>query len=62
MASVDGGKRTLLFYLDPAPDLSKMGSLVSSVVKEKPELGLALQVSPVSIMVQGIKKYIEHTK
>lgn len=59
---VSGGKQTMLFYLDAAPDLGKMGSLVVNVVKEKPELALALQVSPVSIMVQEIKKYAEGKK
>lgn len=52
---VDGGKKTLLFYIDTAPDLMKMGTLVSSVVKAKPELGLAIQVSPITILVQAIK-------
>ena len=62
LVPVNGGKKTMLFYLDEAPDLGKMGSLVVNVVREKPELALALQVSPVSIMVQEIKKYVEGKK
>jgi hypothetical protein len=62
LVSIEGGKKTLVFYLDAAPDLNMLGSLVVNFVKEKPELGLALQVSPVSIMMQGFKNYIENKK
>ena len=52
---VDGGSKTLLLYTDPAPNLAEMGTMVKTVVRVKPELGLALQVSPVSILVKAIK-------
>ena len=59
LVKVDGGKKTLIFYLDEAPDLKDLGSFVYGIVKDKPELSLALQVSPVSIMVQQLKNYVE---
>ena len=59
LVKIDGGKRTLVFYLDKAPDLKELGNFVYGIVKEKPELALALQVSPVSIMVQEMKDYAE---
>lgn len=59
LVPVDGGKRTILYYYDPAPDLSKLGKLVDGVTKAKPELALALQVSPISILLNETKAYIE---
>lgn len=58
LVDVDG-KKTLIFYLDEAPDLKDLGTFVYGIVKDKPELSLALQVSPVSIMVQQLKTYAE---
>ncbi|MEW5946879.1 MAG: SRPBCC family protein [bacterium] len=59
LVPVDGGKKTLLIYFDKAPDLSKMGSMVKLVIKAKPEFGLALQVSPVSILIKAMKSRAE---
>jgi hypothetical protein len=59
LVPVDDDTRTMLFYYDAAPDLSKMGKLVDGVTKAKPEFALALQVSPVSILVNEAKAYIE---
>ncbi len=59
MVPVDNGKQTILYYYDPAPDLTKMGALVSGVVKAKPEFALALQVSPISILLNQTKAFAE---
>lgn len=59
---VDGGKKTLLFYLEKPPDLAKLGTLVANIVRTKPEIGLGLQVSPISIAVAEVKKYVERKK
>ena len=56
---VDGGSKTLLLYTDHAPNLAEMGTMVKTVVRVKPELGLALQVSPVSILVKAMKNRSE---
>ncbi len=56
---VDNGTQTILYYYDPAPDLTKMGALVAGVVKAKPEFALALQVSPISILLNQTKAYAE---
>ena len=62
LAPAGNGKKTLVFYFDKAPDLKDLGSFVHGIVKDRPELALALQVSPVSIQVQELKKYVEKKK
>ena len=62
LVPVAGGKKTLVFYLDKAPDLKSLGTLVYNIASTKPELALALQVSPVSIVVQQLKEYVERKK
>jgi hypothetical protein len=59
---VEGGKKTLLFYLDKPPDLAKMGLLVANIIRSQPAISVGLQVSPVSIAVAEIKKYSERMK
>jgi ribosome-associated toxin RatA of RatAB toxin-antitoxin module len=59
LVPVDNGARTILYYYDTPPDLTKMGSLVAGVSKAKPEIALALQVSPISILLNQTKSYIE---
>ena len=58
---VEDGEKTLTFYFDPAPDLSKMGRLVEGITKSKPEFRIALQVSPVTILLNETKAYVEKT-
>ena len=59
---VEGGKKTLLFYLDRPPDLAKMGLLVANIIRAQPVISVGLQVSPISIAVGEIKKYCERKK
>lgn len=59
LVPVEDGKKTLILYFDEAPDLMKMGKMVQLVVSAKPELALALQVSPVSILVKSMKSRAE---
>jgi hypothetical protein len=59
LTPIDGGKRTLVYYYDKAPDLMEMGKLVSGLVTTRPEFALALQVSPVSILLNQTKEYAE---
>ncbi|MEW6201901.1 MAG: SRPBCC family protein [bacterium] len=56
---VDGSSKTLLFYTDRAPNLNEMGTMVKTIVRMKPELGLALQVSPISILTKAMKSRAE---
>jgi len=58
VAPTDDGK-TILFYYDMAPDLNDMGKLISGVAKSKQEFAIALQVSPVSVLVNSVKAYAE---
>jgi len=59
LVPVENGEKTLAFYYDPVPDLSEMGRLVAGVAKSKPEFAIALQVSPVTILMNETKAYIE---
>ncbi|HOY63274.1 MAG: Polyketide cyclase / dehydrase and lipid transport [bacterium ADurb.Bin236] len=59
LTPIDGGKRTLVYYYDKAPDLMELGKLVSGLVTTRPEFALALQVSPVSILLNQTKEYAE---
>lgn len=59
LVPVNDGKKTLLIYFDKAPNLEEMGTVVRTVLRTKPELGLALQVSPVSILTKAMKARAE---
>lgn len=59
LVPINGGKRTLILYYDKAPDLMKMGSLVSGVVSSRPELAIALQLSPISMLLDATREYSE---
>lgn len=59
LVPLEDGAKTLLFYYDTVPDLSRMGGLVSGLTSARPEFRIALQVSPMSILVSETKKYAE---